>query len=344
MAHSSQDAFDGKVNMSIEKKSGVYKITNVLNGNVYVGSAVFFKRRWSLHKSELRKNHHHSPKLQNAWNKYGEDNFEFSVIEELPPVKDVLLEREQFWMDYYEAYNTHNYNVAVTAGSPMTGRKHTPERNAKMSIIMKGKQNGLGYRHTDDAKERIKEAATGRWHRPDSLEKMSSYQSNRTPEHRKRLGESRKGWNPSPEVRLRMSEAGKRRAPPSEETRRKLSENKKGWIPSEETKTKMAQAAKNRPPVSEETRAKQSASAKNRSPEHLEKLAATHRGIPLSEETKAKLSANMLGKPKSPEAIAACIESRAIKRAERLTQLPIVLAKILFLLYGMPVDNTNRVR
>lgn len=123
--------------MSIEKKSGVYKITNVLNGNVYVGSAVFFKRRWSLHKSELRKNHHHSPKLQNAWNKYGEDNFEFSVIEELPPVKDVLLEREQFWMDYYEAYNTHNYNVAVTAGSPMTGRKHTPERNAKMSIIMK---------------------------------------------------------------------------------------------------------------------------------------------------------------------------------------------------------------
>lgn len=321
--------------MSIEKKSGVYKITNVLNGNVYVGSAVFFKRRWSLHKSELRKNHHHSPKLQNAWNKYGEEAFEFSVVEELPPIKDVLLEREQFWMDYHDAYGPSNYNVARVAGNPMMGRKHTSERNAKMSIIMKGKQNGLGYKHTEDAKERIKEAATGRWHRPDSLEKMSAYQSNRTPEHRQRLGESRKGWNPSPEVRLRMSEAGKRRAPPSEETRRKLSESKKGWIPSEETKTKMAQAAKNRPPVSEETRAKQSASAKNRSPEHLEKLAAARRGTHLSEEVKSKLSANMLGKPKSPEAIAACIKSRAIKRAERLAQLPIVLAKILLLLYGV---------
>ena len=95
----------------------------------------------------------------------------------------------------------------------------------------------------------------------------------------------------------------------------------------------MAQAAKNRPPVSEETRAKQSASAKNRSPEHLEKLAATHRGIPLSKETKAKLRANMLGRPKSPEAIVACVESRAIKRAERLAQLPIVLANILMMLY-----------
>ncbi len=326
--------------MSIEKKSGVYKITNVINGRVYIGSTVFFKRRWSVHRTNLRGGYHHSPKLQHAWDKYGEESFEFSVIEECLPDKHTLEAREQVWIDYYESYSFHNYNIAKFAGKPMLGRKHTPERNTKMSKIMKGRKNALGHKHTEDAKERIKEAATGRWHRPDSLEKMSAYQSNRTPEHRQRLGESRKGWNPSPEVRARMSEAGKRRAPASEETRKKISESSKGRITSEETKAKIGEANKGKI-RSEETKNKLSASAKNRSPEHLEKLAAARRGTHLSEEVKSKLSANMLGKPKSPEAIAACIKSRAIKRAERLAQLPIVLANILMMLYGMLVDNTT---
>ena len=327
--------------MSIEKKSGVYKITNVVNGRVYIGSTVFFKRRWKVHKTNLRGGYHHSPKLQHAWNKYGEESFEFSVIEECLPDKHTLEAREQVWIDYYESYSFHNYNIAKFAGKPMLGRKHTPERNTKMSKIMKGRKNALGHKHTEDAKERIKEAATGRWHRPDSLEKMSAYQSNRTPEHRQRLGESRKGWNPSPEVRARMSEAGKRRAPASEETRKKISESSKGRVPSEETKARMSHAAKNRSPEHLE---RLSEAMKNRPPvskETREKIASSRIGMITSEETKAKLRASQLGKPKSPEAIAACIKSRAIKRAERLAQLPIVLANILMMLYGMLVDNTT---
>jgi hypothetical protein len=40
--------------------------------------------------------------LQNAWNKYGEDNFYFSVLE-LVPDKDKLIEREQYWIDKLNA-------------------------------------------------------------------------------------------------------------------------------------------------------------------------------------------------------------------------------------------------
>ena len=65
--------------MSIESKiSGIYKIVNTVNGKKYVGSAVDIKRRWQAHKLRLRKNNHHSPKLQNAWNKHGESSFTFS--------------------------------------------------------------------------------------------------------------------------------------------------------------------------------------------------------------------------------------------------------------------------
>src|SRR3970040_1255088 len=54
---------------------GVYKILNVMNGKVYVGSAANFKSRWKFHLGQLRYGNHHSITLQRAYNKYGERNF-----------------------------------------------------------------------------------------------------------------------------------------------------------------------------------------------------------------------------------------------------------------------------
>ena len=63
-------------------RSGIYTITNIANGHRYVGSAVDMGRRWSQHKGSLLSNRHHSIYLQRAWNKHGENTFEFEVLEQ----------------------------------------------------------------------------------------------------------------------------------------------------------------------------------------------------------------------------------------------------------------------
>lgn len=62
----------------------IYKIENKINGKVYIGQTVQSDplRRWHGHLSGLRRNLHDNAFLQNAWNKYGEDNFSFVVVAE----------------------------------------------------------------------------------------------------------------------------------------------------------------------------------------------------------------------------------------------------------------------
>ncbi len=79
------------------KKCGVYQITCRPNGRVYVGSSVQIYVRWAEHRRRLRRGDHHSRRMQGAWDKYGEESFRFSVLEECP--KDQLEKREQFYLD-----------------------------------------------------------------------------------------------------------------------------------------------------------------------------------------------------------------------------------------------------
>lgn len=62
---------------------GIYKITNIKNNKVYIGSTDNMERRILQHKNELNNNKHHSYKLQMDWNKYGENNFTFDLLEEI---------------------------------------------------------------------------------------------------------------------------------------------------------------------------------------------------------------------------------------------------------------------
>ena len=88
--------------MNIELKdiptsSGIYKFTNTLNQKIYIGSAKNLRKRFVQHISALRNNSHHSKHFQSAWNKYGEENFVYEVIEFTEI--DSLLEREQYYLD-----------------------------------------------------------------------------------------------------------------------------------------------------------------------------------------------------------------------------------------------------
>jgi len=86
----------------------IYVILCNITKKVYVGATINPKRRWNTHKRTLRKNKHHSKKLQNAWNKYGENSFSFNKVEEFID-EDILVNKEQSWIDnlnsYYQGYN-----------------------------------------------------------------------------------------------------------------------------------------------------------------------------------------------------------------------------------------------
>lgn len=117
--------------MEKEIISGVYKITNIVNGKLYVGSSKNIYQRWKNHKNMLKRNEYHSQHLQAAWNKYGEDKFIFEIIEECK--ESNLLIREQYYIDLYNSCdNYYGYNESEFAGRP-TMTKEQRDYYAKIS-------------------------------------------------------------------------------------------------------------------------------------------------------------------------------------------------------------------
>jgi group I intron endonuclease len=72
----------------MNKICGVYKITNMINGKIYIGSSNNIYNRWSQHKASLNAKTHNNIHLQNAWNLYGSQNFKFEIIENCDNLND----------------------------------------------------------------------------------------------------------------------------------------------------------------------------------------------------------------------------------------------------------------
>lgn len=142
-------------------KTGIYKIINLTNGKIYIGSAIDFRRRELEHYRGLRLNIHHSIALQRAYNKYGKENFVFEKIEYCEI--ENLIEREQFYIDTL----LPDYNTSKTAGSTL-GVKKTEEQRAAQSLRQKGKKN-----HTPQQIEAIRKAHTGKIVSKETREKRS---------------------------------------------------------------------------------------------------------------------------------------------------------------------------
>lgn len=90
---------------------GVYKIVCIKNNKIYIGSSVDMINRWWDHKSRLNSNIHKNPRLQNSWNKYGEKNFLFDIVEICS--EDKALAREQCWLDKTKCYDSKiGFNIS----------------------------------------------------------------------------------------------------------------------------------------------------------------------------------------------------------------------------------------
>ena len=110
--------------------AGIYKIINTINAKFYIGSSNNVRKRCMDHFRELRKFEHYNMKLQNSWNKYGEDYFEFELVESCH-VADLLI-REQHHLDTQKP--AFNINPCANGGN---GSKRTEEQIKSLSVRMK---------------------------------------------------------------------------------------------------------------------------------------------------------------------------------------------------------------
>ncbi len=125
---------------------GVYRIKNIDDGKQYIGSSIRLGRRLIEHKSRLRHNSHGNEYLQRAWNKHGENAFEFEILTELDTDIDTLRLIERMYLYNLEPeYNmsmfpVRNYMYGRTGnkhpnyGKAMFREPHSEESKRLMSI------------------------------------------------------------------------------------------------------------------------------------------------------------------------------------------------------------------
>jgi group I intron endonuclease len=175
-----------KFDSNLKCNCGVYKITRKAEGlkdKVYVGSSANIKNRWREHLRTLRKGTHKNRYLQKAYDKYGESSLFFEIIECTKDNKEDLIEREQFWIDFYKSYEPENgYNISPSAYSTK-GIKFSEETKKLFSEQRKGRDAGknnpfYGKKHSIESKEKIRNKKIGT--------KLSK-------ETRMKMSESRKG-------------------------------------------------------------------------------------------------------------------------------------------------------
>lgn len=149
----------------------IYSILNKNNGKIYVGLTNDVRRRFKEHRADLRHNKHYNAHLQYAWNKYGEDSFEFNVLEYCHD--DKLGENEKWWINYFDSSNKLKGYNQTTGGedncgsaNPMYGKHHTLTSRRKMSDTRKGTQKGennnfYGKSHSDESRRKMSVSRTG---------------------------------------------------------------------------------------------------------------------------------------------------------------------------------------
>jgi group I intron endonuclease len=91
---------------------GIYKITNLIDKKIYIGSSINLENREYRHFWMLKKGIHDNSHLQNSFNKYGIQSFEFDIIEECD--ESNLIDKENHYINFYLSnIQDYGYNMAL---------------------------------------------------------------------------------------------------------------------------------------------------------------------------------------------------------------------------------------
>jgi len=114
--------------------AGIYKIVNKATGACYVGQSQRVKKRIREHFRLLRWNKHNNPRLQNAYNKYGKENFYWDVEARCEDLADLDIIENAFLSGEAWFKEPVFYNIADFAKAPMRNRLHSEEVRERIRI------------------------------------------------------------------------------------------------------------------------------------------------------------------------------------------------------------------
>ena len=185
----------------------IYKVTNKINGKIYVGQTVGdLNRRRSAHLSSV-KTDKYDIYFYKAIKKYGKENFDWVILEKCNTIKE-LNEKEEYWIKELNTTAPDGYNLKsggnnsthhkesikkmkkvkegkyIGEKNPFYGKKHTDESIKKMKenrLDTKGENNPMyGKKHTKKSLKKMKELKIGennpfygKFHTEETLKKMS---------------------------------------------------------------------------------------------------------------------------------------------------------------------------
>ena len=181
----------------------IYKIINVVNNKFYVGSTTNKKVRFRQHRNLLRGNRHHCKHLQAAWNKYGEDKFEFVVVETVPETIS-LQQIEDIYLVQHVG-KAFCYNCGYSSDAPW--RNAPPEVTPNFGRVMAGQQKEkisatlkefyaadyfnhprVGKTHSEETKLKIRQNRT-----PTAGENHYRYGKTLSEETKQKIGDAQRG-------------------------------------------------------------------------------------------------------------------------------------------------------
>lgn len=220
-------------------KSGIYTITNTIDGKIYVGLAVDVITRMRKHKENLIAGKHKNIHIQRAWIRDGEQSFKFEILEEWP--EEYLYTMGHYWALLLNAHNyKYGYNIRPT--HPCGLPRHSKETRDKISKRKKG------VKLSSQALVNMSKARRG--------------VPIHTDEWRKLQGERMKGFRHSDKSKIKMSKSQKGKIKSRESVNKAIATKIKNgtFARSKETIEKIKAArAKNGPAIwSDEARKKAS--------------------------------------------------------------------------------------
>jgi group I intron endonuclease len=177
----------------MEKISGIYCIENLVNGKKYIGQSCHVYRRWVEHRGKLRRNEYKNYPIQNAWNKYGEENFIFYLVEECK--QEDCDNREIFYIrEMHSHIDSDGYNIGLGGeGGYMRGRFGELHHRYGVSLSEETKKK-MRKPRTEEGKINIKNG-------------MREARESGNPRKKRIKGYSRKGVPMTEENKKRNSES-----------------------------------------------------------------------------------------------------------------------------------------